>query len=142
MIELLPTIKLIRLEENFKFGTFGVWVICNQVFCVTLEPADLENQQNVSSIPAQQYTCEEYSSPKYPNTYQVMDVPGRSKVLIHAGNVKKHTQGCIILAQHYGKINTEVGEARAALNSGKTLDKFIQLMYGVPRFKLTVAECY
>ena len=68
----MKIVELIRLEENFDYGTFGALRINKEVFCVTLEPADLLNKQNVSSIPAQQYLCERYSSTKYPNTFQIM----------------------------------------------------------------------
>jgi len=71
-----------------------------------------------------------------------MNVPGRSKVLLHAGNLKKHTQGCILLAQHFGKLEVATQEERAILNSGKTFDKFIKMMYGVQKFNLTVVEHY
>jgi len=137
-----PSIKLLRVEENFDYGTFGNWIINTRVFCVTLEPPDIENSRNISSIPAQQYECKRYSSPKYPDTFQVMNVPGRDKVLIHAGNLKKHTEGCILLAEKWGKLEVATQEERAILNSGKTFDKFIKMMYGVNKFNLTIVEHY
>ena len=138
----MVTLRLIRLEENFKFGTFGVWVVNSRMMCVTLEPADLENRKNVSSIPAQQYICERYSSEKYPNTFQIMNVPDRTKVLIHPGNTKYHTEGCILLAQHVGLLNVGGATSRGVLNSGKTFRAFMALMNGVDRFHLTIKECY
>lgn len=138
----MTTVRLVRVEENFKYGTFGIWIVDSEVMAVTLEPADLENASNVSSIPAQQYMCERYSSEKYPNTFQVMNVPERSKVLIHAGNVKEHTKGCILLAEKWGKICHKGVEKRAALNSGNTFDSFLKLMDGIKMFQLTIIECY
>lgn len=134
--------RLIRLEENYKFGTFGVWIIDSRVFCVTLEPADLLNASNVSNIPAQQYMCERYKSTRYPNTFQIMNVPGRTSVLIHSGNVKEHTEGCVLLAQHYGKLNSGGAIERGILNSGKTFNAFMSLMNGIDSFHLTVIEHY
>ena len=139
---MIPNIRLLRAEENFDYGTFGLWIVQTRVFSVTLEPADLLNQPFVSSIPAQQYICERYSSPNYPNTFQIMNVPGRDKCLIHPGNIKKHIEGCIILAQHVGKLNVKGQEHRAVLNSGKTFDMFMKLMYGVKKFHLTIVEHY
>ena len=108
---------------------------------MTLEPADLLNASNVSSIPAQQYLCRRYSSDKYPNTFQVMDVPGRDKILFHAGNVIGHTEGCILLGQYYGKLKAE-DDRRAILNSGNTMKSFLRLMINHDEFKLTVHEAY
>lgn len=91
---MLTILEIIRLEEGFEKGTVGVLRINKEVFCYTLEPFDEENQRNVSSIPAQQYICKPYSSQRFPNTYEITDVPGRSHVLFHGGHLSK---GCIIL---------------------------------------------
>jgi len=136
------TVRLIRVEENFQYGTFGNWIINSRLFCVTLEPADLENRKNVSSIPAQQYICKRYSSEKYPDTFQIMNVPGRSRVLIHPGNTIHHTEGCILLAQYVGKLNIGGVVERGVLNSGKTFRAFMALMNGIDEFHLTIIECY
>jgi len=135
---MLPIIEIIRLEENFKYGTFGVVKINKQVFCVCLEPADLENKQNVSSIPAQQYLCQRYSSARYPNTFQIMNIPNRNYVLFHAGNTIEHTKGCILLAQYFGKLKGN----RAVLNSGLTFKSFMHIMARIDRFHLTISENY
>ena len=135
---MIPTIRLIRLEENYQHGTFGVLLVQTKVFCVTLEPADLQNLQNKSSIPAQQYICERYSSSKYPDTFQIMNVPGRNYVLFHSGNINEHTQGCVLLAQYFGKLKNN----RAVLNSGKTFDMFMKLMTNYDKFHLTIKESY
>jgi len=135
---MLPVVDILRREESAKFGSFGILSVQKEVFCVTLEPPDLLNLKNVSSIPAQQYLCERYSSPKYPDTFQVMDVPGRNYVLFHAGNDIADTMGCIITAQHFGKLRGN----RAVLNSGKTFNSFMKLMGNYKQFKLTIVEHY
>ena len=133
-----PIVELIRLEEDEIYGTFGVLKINKKVFCVTLEPPDKENQQSVSSIPVQQYICRRYSSAKYPSTFQVTNVPSRTKVLFHAGNTVDHTMGCILLGQYFGKLSGN----RAVLNSGKTFNDFMAVLSGVKAFHLTVKEMY
>jgi len=130
--------ELIRLEENWKHGTFGILRINKRVFCVTLEPPDLENEKNKSSIPAQQYVCRRYSSENHPDTYEITNVPGRDKVLFHSGNIKEHTSGCILLGQHFGKLH----EQRAVLNSGRTFHNFMGLMGAANVFHLTIYERY
>lgn len=131
-------LELIRLEEDERFGTFGVLKVQKEVFCVTLEPSDKLNAPNVSSIPPQQYTLKRVVSPKFGDTFEVTNVPGRSAVLIHAGNVVGHTQGCIILGQHFGKMK----EDRAVLNSGATFEAFMGIMAGQESAHLTIKEVY
>lgn len=154
---LLPVVELVRLEEHQDFGTFGVLLINKQVFCVTLEPNDEENAPFKSSIPAQQYFAKHHHSPKFGETFLVQGVPGRTNILFHPGNLEADTSGCIILAQHYGKLKVKSDdrrsgdghwrrirneEARAVLNSGNTYKEFLKIMDGEPGFHLTVKETY
>lgn len=141
MDKMRPIVEIIRLEEDEEYGTFGVLRIQKRVFCVTLEPADWENQVRISSIPAQQYICRRYDSPKYKQTFQIMDVPGRTAVLFHAGNVSEHTMGCILLGQYYGKLKARK-ERRAILNSGNTMKEFLRIMINHDEFHLTIKESY
>jgi len=133
-----PVLELIRLEENYKFGTFGVLRIQKEVFCVTLEPPDILNEQNISSIPAQQYKCLRRDSPSFGETFEVMDVPGRSDALFHSGNTLVDTRGCVLLAEHYGKLRGD----RAVLNSGKTFERFMGMVRKYNVLSLTIKEIY
>ena len=130
--------EIIRLEESYGVGTFGVLTLQKQVFCVTLEPPDIENAPNISSIPAQQYICEKYSSKNHPKTWQIMNVPFRTLVLFHAGNIIYDTEACILLGEYFGKLR----ENRAIRNSGKTFEKFIEETYQFDKLHLTIKECY
>ena len=134
----LPVVELTRLEEHSSFGTFGVLKINKSVFCVTLEPPDLLNEVNISSIPAQQYICRKYRSPKYGETFKIIGVPSRTDVLFHSGNVAEHTKGCILLGQYFGKLKGD----RAVLNSGKTFAQFMKIMGEIPFFHLTIKEVF
>ena len=129
-------VELIRLEES-EHGTFGVLRINKQVFCCTLEPPDRENEVSRSSIPAQQYLCKPVESPTHGGTFEVTKVPGRTHVLFHAGNVVKHTEGCILLGEHFGKLAGD----RALLNSGKTFKNFLNEIGRRP-CHLTIYERY
>lgn len=134
---MIPIVEIIRLEETGQ-GTFGVLRLQKEIFCVTLEPPDYENARDISCIPAQQYECVFVNSPRFGETYQVMDVPGRDYVLFHAGNVVENTKGCILLAQHFGKLKGK----RAVLNSGATFIEFMNRLAGYEVFKLTIREEY
>jgi len=135
---MIPIVELIRLEENFDYGTFGVLKINKEVFCVTLEPRDEENTQCISSIPVQQYLCQKIISINFGETYEVTNVPGRSSVLFHAGNISSNTKGCIILGRKFGVLK----EKRAVLNSGETFKEFINIMKDNDIFHLTVSEVF
>jgi hypothetical protein len=67
-----------------------------------------------------------------------MDVPGRDKVLFHAGNKIGDTAGCILLGETLGKLAGD----RALLNSGATFKAFMDELQGVDEFHLTIREEY
>jgi len=136
MTILRPVVELIRLEENERYGTFGVLKIDKQVFCCTLEPPDRENRPNISSIPVQQYLCRRYSSKRHPDTFQILNVPGRTYILFHSGNTARDTAGCPLLGSEWGKLKTD----RAVLNSGATFDRFMEVMKNQQVFHLTIIE--
>ena len=69
--------------------------------CRTLERPWQENEQNVSCIPCSTYKVVPYSSDKYPHAFEVLEVEGRTAILIHAGNYISHTQGCILVGKEW-----------------------------------------
>jgi len=138
MKQLKPSIEIVRLEENYAHGTFGTLKLNKALFCWTLEPRDEENASFISSIPAQQYECRRYSSARYPDTFQIMNVPGRELVLFHIGNKDDHTEGCILLGSTLGRLKGD----KAILNSGATFKRFMDALDGVEEFILTVNENY
>ena len=131
----IPHCQIKRVEEGFS-GSFGVFLWEGKAFCVTLEPPDLDNRVNVSNIPPGNYVCLRYSSRKYGNTFQISDVPGRSAILFHAGNIAEHTHGCILLGQYFDKLRGN----RAIMNSGSTFRKFMDLFEGANAFRLEIKE--
>lgn len=137
-IELMPHITLIRIEESYHHGSFGVWIINSQVFCLTLEPRDEENKISKSSIPVQQYICKRVQSPKYGEVFEVKDVPGRTHVLIHWLNFDDQTEGCVGLGTQYGQI----GNRKCILNSKEAFNAFMEVMKDVDKFILTVKEVF
>lgn len=79
-----------------------------QFGCITLEKAWLNNQSNISCIPKGIYTCEwKFFPRKLSFHYQVMNVPGRSGIFIHAGNYFFDTLGCILLGSQPQDINKD-----------------------------------
>lgn len=130
-------VEIIRLEES-DTGTIGVLKLDKRVFCMTLESADRLNKSNISSIPTQQYICVRSMSPRFGETFTILDIPDRSNVLFHPLNVVEETEGCIGLGEYVSKLRGQ----RAILNSGKTFKRFMQEMIGEDKFHLTVCEVY
>jgi len=135
---MIPIVRIIRLEESFEYGTFGVLIFNTETFCWTLEPSDELNQKNISSIPAQQYLCNRVVSPTFGETFRIANVPLRDHVLFHKGNEVDDTEGCIIVAQTQGKLRGN----RAILNSGNTFKAFMKRLEGYQQFHLTIKEVY
>ena len=144
----MNVVELTRLEESNN-GSIGVLRINKEMFCITLEPPDKENKRSISSIPTGQYICKRYSSAKFPNTFEVTDVTGRTYILFHAGYRVKNTEGCILLGSHVKKLNTRT-QNRAMVNSGNTFVEFMKFFnevdedgrYIVNEFHLTITEHY
>ena len=62
------------------------------------------NAPNVSCIPGGEYRVAWTPSRKFRrNTWQVLDVPGRSGIRFHAGNYASQVQGCILTGLKVGK---------------------------------------
>ena len=134
----MKTLRLTRISTHPKQGTFGALTIDGTPFCVTLEPANMDNESNISCIPVGRYIIQPYKSPKYRNTWEVMSVPNRTYILIHAGNELKHTLGCIIVAKHFGKLHGKW----AVLNSGTTFQALLKNLNGNKEAELIITESY
>ena len=135
---MVSTVDITRIAMRPLKGVFGVIVLDWEPFCVTLEPPDRGNEQFISCIPSGQYVCHRYTSDKYSNTWQVMFVHNRDRVLFHSGNIVTHTKGCILLAEHYGKLYGNL----AILNSGNTFKRFMEKTRGASELYLTIRETY
>lgn len=132
-----PIVEITRLEESGE-GTFGVLRVNKRVTCVTLEPPDVENARNVSSVPAQQYRCARHVSRRFGETFALANVPGRSGVLFHPGNTAGDTQGCILLGRSFGAPD----EGRRVQGSRNAFEDFMRLLKGHDAFHLTIHEHY
>lgn len=83
--------------ERFAYGpdaTLGRLVLDGSLF-YTVERPWVGNEPFVSCIPEGIYQVEPYSSPKYPDVWEITDVPERTHILIHVANYSRDVQGCI-----------------------------------------------
>jgi hypothetical protein len=61
-----------------------------------------------SLIPVGLYGCRPYTSPRFPEVYEITGVPRRSSILIHPGNFEKDTAGCVLVGFSAGILKDQV----------------------------------
>jgi len=106
-------LTLIREPDNGKY-TAGTLYIDGKEFCKTLEPsASKPSHPGHPCIPPGNYEITlNVKSPKFSDFHKypyleftegkmprLLDVPMRSGILIHAGNGRRDTYGCILVGQ-------------------------------------------
>ena len=100
---IVQTAILIR-NENFKTAIRGMLITGKNTY-ITLERPWLQNQRNISCIPAGEYECLYFPKlGKFVDVYYIQKVPGRSGVLIHCGVVVEHSHGCILIGLQKGLV--------------------------------------
>lgn len=131
----MKTLTLIRVSQSEQ-GTFGVLRDGAIPFAVTLEEPWRDNQPNISCIPTGRYVCQRVDSPKFGNTFEVTNVPGRSHVLLHKGNTLDDTQGCILVAEEFAD---NAGKP-VIVSSRRGYDELMSKLVGHDRFDLEIHD--
>lgn len=122
-------------------GTFGTLTYEGEFICYTGELPWRDNKPQVSCIPPGTYVVEPWNSKRFPDTYHLKDVEGRSAILTHQGNLcgdkskgyLSHVLGCIIVGEKRGTIRGQ----QAVLLSVVAMRKLRSLI-GKRRFDLEV----
>lgn len=109
-------LRLVRVSE-YDGATLGILLLDDKPLWKTLELPWRDNQPMVSCIPDGVYTAIKYSSPKFGRVLHVLDVPGRSGILFHAGNTIADTHGCILPGLTFGVMEGQpcVWESKKAM---------------------------
>jgi len=132
-------INMVRYME-LADSTRGFLRLPNGKYIQTLEPAWEDNATSVSCIPVGQYKTRylpSSASGKYKDIYLLEGVSGRAGILIHKGNFRSHTRGCILPGMSVGS----VGRKPAIWSSGTALSMLHQAT-GRDDFLLTIEEIY
>lgn len=114
-------------------GTFGR-LFTGHGILHTVERQWLGNKPYESCIPEGVYDVIPYSSAKYPDVWELQDVPGRSKILIHVANYPREVEGCIGLGMGFYNDPMGVSKSRDAIQS------FREIMHGVDKFTLEIIQ--
>ena len=114
---------LILKRTYFENETIGVLYMVGKEDPIwfTMEKPWLDNEPFKSCIPEGKYTVVPYSSPKYPDVWEVTNVVDRSKILIHKGNWEHDLKGCIAVGLASGYIRYGDSLKKAVSSSGSAL---------------------
>lgn len=133
---------ILRRVAHRPDGMAGVLLI-NSPFgdlplCLTLEDPWRGNRVGESCIPAGTYLCRRGVSPKFGETYEALDVPGRSNILFHWGNTQLDTRGCVLVGLSFDATmddKLDVQQSRVAFNA---------LMGAIEEdeFELVIEDCW
>ncbi len=134
----MKNMRITTVAGNPHYGTFSAVTVDGQPICVSLEPYARDNEKNVSCINAGQYICKRYSSEKYPNTFEITNVSGRTKVLFHKGNWAHDSQACVLLGESFSVL----GGKWAISSSGAAFEEFMKIMKYEEEFLLTIVRAY
>ena len=95
-------VNLLIIRDTFtEVSTIGNLYLDGEWLCDTLENPYLDNQRNISCIPAGQYKVRiRYPRESATRDYihlLVKDVKDRDYILFHIGNSAKDTRGCVLV---------------------------------------------
>ena len=107
-------------------GTMGA-LVARELALAIMEPPWRDNRRNRSCIPAGLYEVLPHVSPRFRRCLIVADVPGRSHILFHAGNIggdveqgwHTHTAGCLLPGLRRGRLTVK-GQVQAAVIASRT----------------------
>lgn len=120
---------------HLPLGTLGHFRIGGLHF-ISLEDPWRGNMAFKSCIPLGEYEVRATVTPKHGNTWEVMNVPDRTAILIHVGNSPLDTEGCILLGRGWAVTKNmpsildsraSIGELREALADIKSFTLSVQM---------------
>jgi hypothetical protein len=98
---------LILKRSYFEKGTNGALFINGRFICFTIELPWQDNRRNVSCVPEGAYEVVPRISKRFRNHLHILNVPGRSLILIHPANdAAKELRGCLSPVSQLSGIGT------------------------------------
>ncbi len=138
---------LLRRDRSGDHGTLGVLVARDLPPLQIMEPPWRHNRRNRSCIPAGAYDVLPHLSPRFKRCLLVTDVPERSHILFHAGNVggdveqgwHTHTAGCLLPGLRRGRLEVR-GRVQEAVCSSRTAFRHLMTWAAGQPFRLEVVD--
>jgi hypothetical protein len=130
-------LRLIRIARNAE-ATYGVLIQGSIPFAVTLERPWRENKVGESCIPVGSYECRRVNSPHFGNTFEVTNVPGRTAILFHKGNLSDDTHGCILVGESFNPVMSRPGITA----SKEGFAEFLFLTCKTLAFQIEIVEAF
>lgn len=137
-----PQMLIIRTEYQ-KIQTLGKMIITDSNGyplreAKTLERPWLDNHPFISCIPPGQYQIKRRWSAKLKNHLKILNVPGRTNILIHAGNLYIQTEGCVLAGQSFKDINKDGW--KDVTKSRPTMKQILKFYKWRKKYKLTIFD--
>ena len=113
-------------------GILGRLRVGDEFECYTIERPWRGNIVNISAIPPGEYllAADHYHGGGY-DTFALRDVPGRSLIKFHRGNVATDLRGCIALGEQIG-----------VLKSAPAFQGFMEAMGGKKNARIIITDCH
>lgn len=130
-----------RYCYSAKMGTFGLFSNGGGGFnCFSVEQPWNNNLHDQSCIPEGMYLAKLLDHPIHGMTYELQDVPGRSAILIHAGNTAGDVRGCIALGNREGSLDGGIWAVMESAYQDGAYTRFMRYMEGAPELQITIQQ--
>lgn len=126
----MSKLTLTRFDQSSS-GTFGRLYDGVEFVAVTCERPDNGNRP-MGCIPCGVYQVTPFRSPKMGPDFIVHNVPSRTMIEMHAGNVIEDTEGCILVGDAMSDNGSAITHSRQTLEA--MLKKYVN------GFELTITE--
>lgn len=130
----MKTLELIRVAMSLDFGTTGVLKFEGVPFALTMERPWLNNQKGISCVPEGTWMNKRVTSPKFGDTFELVGVNGRDKILYHRGNIQDDSHGCIIIGEQFEVLDGKP----AVLASSKGFGEFLYKLKSEIEFRIAI----
>jgi hypothetical protein len=129
--------KILTLARSYTpYGVWGRLSMPSGLTLCTLERPWENNERELSCIPPGSYECIRIDSPKFADTFEVIDVVNRSHILFHVGNDINDSKGCILVGQRMAIESNRL----KIYESEKGFNEFMSELKKTKRFRVKISS--